>query len=1082
MTKKILLNLMLFFLAVNLFGQENSDIQETKLMRFPNIQGNLVVFSYAGDLYSLEINGDGQAKKLTSDIGYEMFAKISPDGKYIAFTGQYDGNTEVYLIPSSGGEPKRLTYTATLSRDDVSDRMGPNNIVMAWTPDSKNIIYRSRCYTFNDFIGKLFSVSIEGDMPEELPFTEGGFCSFSPDGNMLAFNKIFREFRTWKYYKGGMADDIWVYDYISGEAVKLFENDAQDIFPMWYENKIFFCSDRDRTMNLFSYNTDNFEVEKITEFTDYDIKFPSIGGENIVFEKGGLLYYYNIPTSEITEIPVYINADFASTRDKLVDAENYITSVSVSPFGERLAFSARGDIFSVPANSGITKNLTKTSIAHDRNVAWSPDGEYLAYLSDIDGEFEIYIQKQDGTENAVQLTDNADTYYFNIMWSPDSKKILFYDKMLRLRYIDINSKEITEVAQSDKWEISSYDWSPDSKWIAFALPNKDSQNKICLYSLENKETYDITTGWYFSTSPKFSLDGKYLYFASRRYFHPTYSDVEWNYAYSNMGNIYLVTLQKDLPSPIADKNDIVGYKPDTTKIDASKGITIDIDGIQERIVEIPTEASNYWNLIGFDDKIFYTRAKESDNLTMSYYYDLKQKKEIYIGKNISFRLTANKNKFLIYSNSSYYLVDIPNSEIALTNAIDISNMDIWVDYEQEWQQIYDETWRQMRDFFYDPNLHGVDWNAVYDKYAVLLPYVKHRNDLTYLMGEMIGEINIGHAYVNGGDYPVADRIKMGLLGAKFEKDEKTGFFKITEILEGCNWDDEIRSPLTEIGVNLDVGDYIISIDGEKTSEVNNIYQLLVNKANKQIELTVNTLASENGSRNVIVKTISSEADLYYYNWVETNLEKVTEATGGDVGYIHIPDMSSEGLNEFVKYFYPQIQKKGLIIDDRGNGGGNVSPMIIERLKREMVYTSVARNVPFGTQDPDEMLVGPKVLLVNEYSASDGDLFPYQFKKLGLGTLIGHRSWGGVVGIRGSLPFIDGGEFRKPEFGKYSVDGSEWIIEGYGVDPDIEIQNNPADEYKGYDEQLEKAIEIIMKDIENYDIKVEDIPPYPVKNK
>jgi len=1078
MTKKILSITFFVLLFSNLFSQT-----ETRLMRFPNIQGNQVVFTYAGDIYSLFLDGDGVARRLTSDIGYEMFAKISPDGKYIAFTAQYDGNTEVYLMSSEGGDPKRLTYTATLSRDDVSDRMGPNNIVMGWTPDSKNIIYRSRCYTFNDFIGKLFSVSINGDFPVELPFADGGFCSYSPNGKMIAFNKIFREFRTWKYYKGGMADDIWVYDYESKEAIKLFETDNQEIFPMWCGDQIYFLSDRDRTMNLFVYDTKTSEVKKLTNYTDYDMKFPSIGGDKIIYEQAGYLYYYDIKNEDTVKITVKIQNDFASTRNKTIDASKFISSVDISPKGERILFGARGDIFSVPAKSGITKNLTKSSDTHERASKWSPNGEWIAYLSDKDGEFEIYIQKQDGTEAAIQLTDNADTYYFDIEWSPDSKKILWYDKMLRLQYVDVATKTKVLVAKSDKWEISSYDWSPDSRWISYSLPNQALQNKICLYNLDNKTTTDVTNGWYFSTQPEFSSDGKYLFFASRRSFQPIYNDVEWNYAYKDMGNIYLVTLQKNTPSPVAVKNDLVNkIFQDTTKIDMSKGITIDLDGIEDRVVELPTVASNYYNMNAIKDRIYYSRISSEDNISYSFYYDFKTNKEVPFAKNISFRITNVENKMLIYNYANYYVVDMPVDVLNLNEIVNISEMSVNVDYEQEWKQIYDETWRQMRDFFYDPNMQGVDWKAIHDKYAVLLPYVKHRYDLTYIMGEMIGELNIGHAYVNGGDAPEIEKVYIGLLGAKFKRDSITGYFNITEILKGENWNTNLRSPLTEIGVNVNVGDYIIAINGEPTNKVNNIYELLINTAEKQTELTINSLPQTKGERTTIVTPLKSEADLYYYNWVEHNLEKVTKATDGQVGYIHIPDMSAEGLNEFVEYFYPQLNKKALIIDDRGNGGGNVSPMIIERLRRQMVYATIARNVPIGNVKPEEMLVGPKLMLVNEYSASDGDLFPYQFKFYKMGTIIGHRTWGGVVGIRNSLPFIDGGDLHKPEFAPYSIDGKEWIIEGYGVDPDIEIENNPVDVYNDNDAQLTKAIEVILEQVKTFETELKDPPPYKDKSK
>jgi tricorn protease len=464
-----------------------------------------------------------------------MFPKISPDGKTIAFTGQYDGNTEVYIMPIDGGVPKRLTYTATLSRDDVSDRMGPNNIVMAWTPDSKNIIFRSRRFSFNSFRGQLFSVHVNGNLPTEVPILDGGFCSFNEDGTKLAFNKIFREFRTWKYYKGGMADDIWIYDYKTKKAYKLFENPAQDIFPMWYKDKIYFLSDRDRIMNLFVYDLKTKKVEKITNFTDFDIKFPSIGGDKIVFEKGGYLFYYDIPTGKINKITVYIKNDYP-VRNKLIDASKFVKTVDASPDGKRLVVSAHGDIFNVPSKKGVTLNLTNTDSIHERNAAWSPDGKYIAYISDKTGTYEIYIQKPEGGE-PIQLTKNGETYKFRLKWSPDGKKILWYDKMLRLRYIDINTKKITEVDKSDTWEISQFNWSPDSRYITYVLPEREHYGRIFIFDTQTEEKHPVTEGWYVASSPSFSLDGRYLLFASARDFSPIYSDLEWNAIYKNMERI-----------------------------------------------------------------------------------------------------------------------------------------------------------------------------------------------------------------------------------------------------------------------------------------------------------------------------------------------------------------------------------------------------------------------------------------------------------------------------------------------------------------------------------------------------------------
>ncbi len=1055
--------------------------QEARLMRFPNIRGDKVVFTYAGDLYIVNING-GVARRLTSDPGYEMFAKISPDGKWIAFTGQYDGNTEVYVIPVEGGVPRRLTYTATLNRDDVADRMGPNNIVMGWTPDSKKIIFRSRMHSFNSFRGQLYMVDLQGDLPEEVPVLDGGFCSFSPDGKKLAFNRIFREFRTWKYYRGGMADDIWIYDYNTGKATRLFENPAQDIFPMWYKDKIFFASDRDRTMNLFVYDLKTKETKKVTNFTDYDVKFPSIGGDKIVFENGGFLYYYDIPSGEIKQIHVYINNDFASTRNKLVDASKYIESGDISPEGDKLVFSGRGDIFIVPVKDGVTKNITNTQGVFERDVAWSPKGDYVAYISDKSGEYELYIQKADGSEPPVQITKNADTYYYKLKWSPDGKKLLFNDKKLRLRYVDIQTKKVTLVDKGETWEITEFNWSPDSRWIVYTKPTWSKLSSIWVYDTQTGKKHQITDGWYASYDPTFSDDGKYIAFVSNRDFSPIYSDVEWNFAYKDMARPYLVLLTKDVKNPFApgasDKQDNVKKDKSST---ATPVVKIDFDGITHRIVQVPVRPANYYNLYLVKNKLYYIGGKFNDDQMTAYVYDLKKKKETVLAKGIGFRISANGKKMLVRKGKKYAVIDLPTGKINISKFVDLSGMQLYVDYQKEWRQIFDDAWRQMRDFFYDPNMHGVDWKAIHDKYAVLLPYVHHRNDLTYILGEMIGELNIGHAYVGGGDRPEVKRIYTGLLGARFSRDAKTGYFRVVKVLEGASWSKDLLSPLTQPGVNVKPGDYIVAIDGVPTNTVRNIYQLLVGKGGKEVELTVNSKPSLQGARKVVVKALKDESKLYYYNWVQHNLRYVSEKTNGQVGYIHIPDMLSDGLNEFVKYFYPQLRKKALIIDDRGNGGGNVSPMIIERLRRQMVMQSMARNIPTLGPIPEQTQVGPKVLLINQYSASDGDLFPYQFKQYHIGPLIGTRTWGGVTGIRGSEPFIDGGYLYKPEFGHYSADGKKWIIEGHGVDPDIVVDNNPADYYKGKDAQLDKAIETVEKLMKTYPQKITPHPPFPDKS-
>jgi tricorn protease len=1086
MKKNFLFLSVLLSIVFSSFGQST----ETRLLRFPTIAGNQIIFSYSGELYSVSKVG-GIARKLTNDVGYEMFAKYSPDGKTVAFTAQYDGNTEVYIMPSEGGIPKRLTITATLSRDDISDRMGPNNIVMGWK-DNQNIIYRSRKQTFNDFKGQLFLANINGGLSEELPLPVGGFCSYSPDLSKLAYNRVFREFRTWKYYKGGMADDIWIYDFKTKKIENITNNISQDIQPMWIGNNIYFISDRDRIMNLFVYNTISKETRKLTQFTDFDIKFPSAGKESIVFEQGGFIYTFNLNTEKAEKVAITIYDDFVNSRNQMKDASKSIGSSTVSPDGKRVALGARGDVWTLPTKTGITKNLTQTSGVHERNVAWSPDGKNIAYISDATGEDEIYIQKYDGSEKAVQITRNADTYKYQIVWSPDSKKITWSDKMNRIQFVNIDTKEITLIDQSKDGEFNEYSWSPDSKWVAYSKPDKMSETKIYLYELSSNKKTAVTDGWYDCGNPNFSSDGKYLFFTSNRDFNPTYSWTEWNHSYSDMTKVYFLTLSKETKSPFEPINDEVVLKKEEKKIEKPENkdkkveapktelMKVDLDGIVGRIVALPIEAASYWNINIVDENVYYQKFSKSEKKANLMLYNLKDQKEGNLGEVGGYEITADNKKMFLNIGGKMGVIDLPKSKPDIKDAIDLSNMKVWVDLKAEWAQIYNESWRQMQYFFYDSNMHGVDWKSINKKYSPLLPFVNNRNDLNYIIGEMIGELNVGHAYVGGGDKKEANRINLGLLGAKLSKDA-SGYYKIDKILKGENWNGENRSPLTEIGVNVKEGDFIIAINGKSVKDVTDIYELFINTANKQVELSVNSSASDIGFRKVIIIPTNNESGLYYYNWVQNNIEKVNKASNGQIGYIHIPDMGVEGLNEFVKHFYPQLMKKALIIDDRGNGGGNVSPMIIERLNRELVLMRVSRN-----NDPQSgrlaMQYGPKVILIDQYSASDGDLFPYQFKAMNIGKAIGLRTWGGVVGIRGSLPFIDGGTLSKPEFAHFDAQGKEFIIEGRGVEPDIRVDNDPAKEYAGEDEQLNKAIEVVLDELKNNPMELPAVPPYPNKSK
>jgi tricorn protease len=1073
---------------------------ETRLLRFPAIYNDQIVFSYAGDLFTVSANG-GIARRLTNDIGYEMFPKFSPDGKQIAFTAEYDGNTEVYLMPSDGGIPKRITYTATLKRDDVSDRMGPNNIVMGWTHDGKKIIFRSRMKSFNAFKGKLYYAPVDGSQPEELPLPYGGFCSLSPDDKKLAYTPVFREFRTWKRYRGGMADDIRIYDFDTKKSEKITNNDAPDIFPMWSGDKIYFISDREESnkrMNLYSYDTKTKETKQLTQFKDFDIKFPSLGNKAIVFENGGYIYKFDIATEKAEKVSIVIREDMAKGRGGIIDVSKRISNFEISPDGKRALFGARGDIFSIPAKNGVAKNLTNTSGVHERNSLWSPNGKWIAYISDASGEDEIYIKSDDQNAAAIQLTKNSDTYKYRLLWSPDSKKIMWADKMLRLRYVDVESKSVTEVTEAKSFEFTSYSWSPDSKWITYTRPENDGVDRVCLYSVDKKTITEVTNEWFDSGNPVFSSDGKYLFFVSSRDFTPTYGNTEFNVIYRDMSKIYLLTLSKDTESPFKPKSDEVAISEDKQeekksekKSDESKKdgeakkektpVKIDLEGLKDRITVLPVQPANYRQITSVGDKLYYIRMSSKDPRPVLFMYDLTKQIETELGITGGYEISADGKKMLVAQNGIYGIIDLPQAKFEIKDKLDLSGLEKDLNKNEEWNQIYSECWRQMRDFFYAPNMNGLDWMSIKKKYEPLLGYVNTRQDLTYIIGEMISELNSGHSYVGGGDEIRNKRIPMGLLGAEFEQDNNSKYYKINKILKGQNWDNGLRSPLTEIGVNAKEGDYILSIDGAPTNKMTNIYESLINKSGKQVKLKLNSTASLQGAREVTVIPIDDESGLYYYNWVQDNIEKVNKATNGKVGYIHIPDMSSEGLNEFIKYYYPQLQKKALIIDDRGNGGGNVSPIITERLRRELAFVNMSRNTSQSV-DPGGTFIGPKVLLLDEFSASDGDLFPYRFRKHNLGKLIGKRSWGGVVGIRGSLPLLDGGELNKPEFAKYDTDGKGWIIEGHGVDPDIVVENDPAKEYIGIDEQLNKAIEVIMEELKTKEKSLPPIPPYPDKSK
>ena len=943
---------------------------EARLLRFPATNGTDVVFSYAGDLWTVPIQG-GQARRLTSHIGYEMFARYSPDGKTIAFTGEYDGNREVYSIPATGGEPLRLTYTATNPRDDLGDRMGPNNIVMTWSPDGKQIVFRNR--TEDGFAGQLWTISPAGGMPAQIPLPEGGWCSYSPDGKKMAYNRVMREFRTWKYYRGGMADDVWIYDPKAKKVTNISNNDAQDIFPMWIGDEIFYASDRDMVMNLFVYNTRSGQTEKVTNFKEYDVKFPSTDGKTIVFENGGWLYKLDPKTRACTKIPVMLGADDIYGRAERKQLSGQVRQASLAPDGSRVVVTARGEVFDVPVGKGVTRNLTRSSNSNDRDASWSPDGKWIAWIGDATGETELYLYDIAKGESK-QLTSGADTYIRGIQWAPDSKHIYFTDRKNRFVEVDPLTGAKRTVMECPEAEFRGVDISPDSKWIAYTRPAANEMGIVYLRSLESGKEYPVTDRWYNSGSPTFSTDGKYLIFTSDRDMNPQYSRIEWNYSFTDMSGTYLALLAADTPSPLIAKDPEVkageekADKKDAPKKEDKAAVKVDPEGIGERIIKLPVKGRNFY----CDGKSLWYGGRGG---TRVYTFASGEDESCCEGM---MDVTPGAKKALVMKGRDLYAVNI-GPKMALKEKINLKDMVTTVDYSQEWSQLYDEVWRAFRDGYYLENMHGRDWNAIKAKYAQLLPYAKTRLDVNYILGEMISETASGHCYVTPGAYPKPERIPMGLLGARFSK-VKDGF-RIDQILEGATYRPELRSPLTEPGLGVKEGDVITAIDGVSLKDVDNLYKLLIGKADVLTELTVN-------GKKVVVKPIADEGPLEHYAWVMKNIRTVEKLSGGRVGYIYIPDMGPEGLSEWARYYYPQLDKEALIVDDRANGGGNISPMIIERLQRKVYRMTMRRGSSLTGTVPEGTHTGPKVLLINKYSASDGDLFPWSFKANNLGTVIG----------------------------------------------------------------------------------------------
>jgi len=1082
---------------------------ETRLMRYPDISKDQVVFVYAGDLWVSPRAGNALARRLTAHPGDELFPKFSPDGKWIAFTGEYDGNGDVFVIPAEGGEPRRLTFHPG------------GDLVLGWTRDSKKILFRSTRASWTTRIQRLFLVPVEGGLPETLPLPLGGLTSFSPDGKRIAYNPNVQEFRTWKRYRGGWVVYIGLYDLQQNTYEELPRVNANDMFPMWHGNHIYFISDRDKVMNLFRYDLTSKKTEKLTDYKEYDIKWPSLGPDAIIYENGGQLFRYDLAGGRAQQVPVSVASDLVTARPEIKSVAERIRVWTLSPTGVRALFEARGDIFTVPTKHGSTRNLTDSPGVHELNPAWSPDGKWVAYLSDRTGEYEIYLRPQKGGEE-IRVTSDGDCYRYGPLWSPDSKKLLYWDKKLRLWYTDVEAKKPVLIDTDEYQEFNAGDWSPDSLWVTYAKTDPNLATSIYLYSLEQKKVFRVTDSFYSDFNPVFDHNGKYLYFLSDRFFFPSGGRFDPRFNYYNTTGVFAVTLKADEASPFGPRSDEEkeaeeekkkegeakpaveekkpegeakpaekkeGEEPEKPK-EKPKPIQVDTEGISRRVASVPIPPGNYRALQARKDKFFYLAVPmESFQAGVPgpprprnavHIYDVKEREDKTLLDGINdYDLDKEGKKAIYRADNNYGVVEAAPGKVKVGDGkLDTASLQTRVDPRAEWKQIFREGWRIERDFYWEPGMGGLDWDKVGKRYEALLPWVAHRSDLNYIIGEMIAELNTSHTYVGGGDMPERKSLGVGLLGVDFEAGD--GFYRLAKIYRGENWNDQTRSPLTEPGLKVKEGDYLIAVNGQLARATESPYSYFQNLAGKVVTLKINDKPSAEGAWEIQVTPIGDESAVRYLDWVEATRRKVAEATGGRVAYMHVPNTSIAGLIQFDKYLTAQAGMDAIIVDERFNYGGMIPDFYTEKLKRQLLGL-VAPREGKDFRWPPVAIYGPKVLLINEHAGSGGDAFPLYFKQEKIGPMVGTRTWGGLIGISRQVPLMDGGFVTAPEFAFWSTEnGGQWVVENYGVDPAYDVQQRPDLVVKGQDPQLEKAIELVLEGLKSYKAPGPR-PKYPKKN-
>ncbi|MBN2687692.1 MAG: PD40 domain-containing protein [Deltaproteobacteria bacterium] len=1050
----------------------------TLLVSRPAVSGSYIAFVYGEDIWIADLDGS-HVRRLTFAGGVEHKPAFSPDGSMIAFSATMHGNNDVYIVSREGGIPKRLTWHPS------------EDIVQGFTPDGTAVLFSSPRGTFTHYYFQLFTVPLNGGFPEKLPIPNAFHASYSPDGKAIAYNPLPGVFfDVWKGYRGGAISEIWLYTFDDRCVVKIPQPQGRcnDVNPLWVDDRIYFRSDRNGEFNLFSYNTKSKEIKQLTCHENFPVEGIAAADGNIVYEQSGILQRFNPGTGRSEPIKMTVKGDLPEVHRRYIKGGDFIRFASVSPSGARAVFEMRGDIVTVPEKKGDARNITATPGVNERWPVWSPDGKYIAYFSDASGEYELCISSQDGKGVPRSFSIAGAGFYTRPVWSPDGRYISFTDNSWSLYVLEVKTGKVRKVASEyrygDTQRIGS-SWSPDSRWIAYTLYTKANMQKAFVHSMKEKKSYAVTDGMSDVTEPVFDDGGAFLYFLAstdagprRQWFDQS------NYDMDIHTSLYLVVLDEGMPSPFAKQSDEEEGR-ESKKTAAKRKparpaeVSIDFEGMDGRIMAFPLAADDYERLQpGPAGMVFYLKGQTGGKKALCR-FDLSSHAEETILSNIDdYLLSADKQKILYRSGDTWGIVSVATGMEAGAGAIDTASVEIFIDPRREWSQMFAEAWRINRDYFYDPGMHGVDWNATRKKYAVFLPALTCRSDLNRLLSWMLSEMSVGHHFVMGGDfYRRGETIPVGLLGADYAVEN--GRYRCAKVLGGLNWNPGLRSPLSEPGVDVHAGDYILKVDGKGLAADMNIYRLFENKAGKIVELTVGPRADGKKARTVSVVPIADERALRNRDWVEGNIRKVTEATDGRVAYVNVPDTTVSGHDYFKRYFFPQSDRDAIIVDDRFNRGGQFADYYVEILsRRDIAHFTTRHGAPIRV--PQAYIPGPKILLINEFSFSGGDFFPWIFNKLKLGTIVGKRTGGGLVGSLGYPRLMDGGYITAPDFGAW--DGGRWIVENEGAHPDVEVEQLPAFMEDGRDPQLEKAIAIALEELKKHPREYPVHPSFPVKGR